>query len=261
MDSFAIEKNNKPSSALRRAVIVLCVLLLLSLIALAAVLTLGFRRNTDTDVVPDNQIGKAAIQVAPVWRCVRTGALDAMGSEQEIPRGATVELYQGHGEENLPFQVSNMLPGDRYTQHFAVEVSHGDPVKLYFHALITAQTKNLSRVLTIRVVHLESGKVIYDGTFENLPVSGYPVALPQAADGKTAATYEIQVSLPASTGNAYQQAMLRCDLQWYVSDQGSLRPPQTGDSFSALLWGGLALLSAGGIALLTVLRKKEADHA
>ncbi len=238
---------------------VLCLLLVLSLAALAVVTVLHYRRAVGTDVVPGNRIASLPIRAGAVRMSARELDPADVLLEQELAQGATVELYQGQGEGNLPFQVANMLPGDSCTQRFAVEVSHENPVELYFSAIITRQTKNLGKALTIRVVHIESGEELYSGTFEKLAASGYPIQLPQAADKQTVATYEIRVSLPTSAGNEYQAAMLMCDLQWYVSDQGSLVPPQTGDRFPMLLWGSLALASAGAL-LLILYKKKEAAH-
>ncbi len=260
MHGSGAKKLNISSVWLRRVVIVLSVLLALSLIALVAVRLWGVQRQADTDIVPDNQLrrgfpsGGVCLAVAPLSPF---GPLAAPEDTQQP--AATVSLYQGQPEDNLPFQVTNMLPGDTYTQRFAVEVSHSNPVELYFNALVTQQTKNLGQVLTIRVTHLESGEVIYDGAFHDMAVTGYAVDLPQASGNKTVANYEIQVSLPTSAGNEYQAAMLMCDLQWYVSDQGSLVPPQTGDGFSPLIWGVLALASAGVLVLLLV-RRKEARN-
>ncbi len=252
-------KMNISSPWLRRVVIVLCVLLAVSLAALAFIWLRGAQRKADTDIVPDNeiaasrfQVGGFSLSVAPLGR---SGVIAAPEDAQQP--AATVSLYQGQPEDNLPFQVTNMLPGDTYTQRFAVEVSHSNPVELYFNAIVTQQTKNLGQVLTIRVTHLESGEVIYDGAFNDMAVTGYAIDLPQASGNKTVASYEIQVSLPTSAGNEYQAAMLMCDLQWYVSDQGSLVPPETGDAFSPLLWGALALVSAGILVLLLVRRKEE----
>lgn len=256
MERFAAEKIPGQDPRVRRVLIVLGVLLLLSLIALAAVVTHGSRWDSDTDISADNRVGSLAAQ-SGLGRLIWAAA----GEEQETQQETALALYRGHGQENIPFQVRNMLPGDGVTRRFAVEVSHKETVQLYFQAQITRQTKELAKALTLRVVHLESGRVLYEGSFGTLAADGYALSLDPSPENKTVATFEIQVGLPTHTGNAYQQATLSCDFCWYVADQGSLTPPQTGDAFPAGLWGALALVSAGGIAALAVLRKKEAAHA
>ncbi len=253
-----IPEENHKKMFRSRIIVLLCVLLALVLGALVVVTVLGNRKASDTDVAPDNHIAPNSLFAMPV-SAARVPEVRTFRAPEGI-KTATLALYQGQPRDNLPFSVSNMLPGDSYTQRFSVEVSHEAPVELYFTALVTQQTKQLGQVLNIRVTHLESDQVIYNGNFDSLDITGYAVSLPQAESKRTVASYEIQVSLPTSAGNEYQQAMLLCDLQWYVSDQGSLVPPQTGDGSSVALWTVLAAASFGGLWLLMSRRKKEAAY-
>lgn len=186
----------------------------------------------------------------------------SIGTEGDRTEATAIELYRGHPADNQKFQVHNLFPGDRETRYFAVRIHHSADVTVYFDAEVTEQTKALAQVLQIKVIHLDTGKLLYDGTFADLDPDGYAELFAAPADGKTVAYYEIQVSLPTSVGNAHQQARLTADFSWFVREQEALDPPQTGDDAPLWLWIALAAVSALGVVLLVLLRprKKEGSH-
>ncbi len=247
-----VAKAKNREEKLRLVIIVLAVLVVLSLAALAVRMLWVRSRGagSDTHVVPDNYIGQGSIRLP----LSPGGVLAAPETDSHI-----IRLYQDRPEDNAPFAVNNMLPGDSYTQQFTVEVSHENPIDLYFNAIVTRQTKDLAHVLYIRAVHTDSGTVVYEGCFADMDVRGYAIALPQSA-GETRAHYEITVWLPTWVGNDHQAAMLACDFQWYVADEGGLVPPPTGDGMNFALWAGLGALSLVALAALVVWARKEVRH-
>ena len=80
---------------------------------------------------------------------VLSGAGLAIVSAAPQDDSPSLELYKNHAKDNEPFQVSNMVPGDKVSQDFTVRIHHKDQVTLYFKGLITKQSKDLGDVLQI----------------------------------------------------------------------------------------------------------------
>ena len=125
---------------------------------------------------------------------------------------------------------------------------------------MTEQTKNLGDVLHIRVTHLETGKVLCDAPFAEVNGKEFPELLKSNNEKATTAYYQIDVSLDTSVGNEYQAAKLTADFKWYVKDEGSLTPPQTGDNTNITLWIVLAVSSFLLMLLLLWKRRKEDEQ-
>lgn len=142
----------------------------------------------------------------------------------------SLELYKNHAEDNKPFQVSNMVPGDKVSRDFTVRIHHKDQVTLYFKGIITKQSKDLGDVLQVRVTDKNSDKVICQGTFNTINNKEYSQEIAQSGSGQTDVTYQVDAWLDTSVGNAYQKAFLDADFQWYVKDDGNTEPTQPSDN-------------------------------
>lgn len=264
------------SKRLKIAIIILAVLLVLSAGGLAArfVYLQFFAPAQTTVTVPDNLIGEES-SVPTENPTESSGSETDSRTENEStagnsstssngpadkPTATKLELYQGQPEDNQRFEVKNMLPGDTETKYFCVKVYHDKDIELFFKADVTEQTKNLGDVLHIRVTHLETGKVLCDAPFAEVNGKEFPELLKSNNEKATTAYYQIDVSLDTSVGNEYQAAKLTADFKWYVKDEGSLTPPQTGDNTNITLWIVLAVSSFLLMLLLLWKRRKEDEQ-
>lgn len=161
---------------------------------------------------------------------VLSGAGLAIVSAAPQDDSPSLELYKKHENDNEPFQVSNMVPGDKVSQDFIVRIHHKDQVILYFKGLITKQSKDLGDVLQVRVTDKNSDKVICQGTFNTINNKEYSQEIAQSGSGQTDVTYQVDAWLDTSVGNAYQKAFLDADFQWYVKDDGNTEPTQPSDN-------------------------------
>lgn len=161
---------------------------------------------------------------------VLSGAGLAIVSAAPQDDSPSLELYKKHENDNEPFQVSNMVPGDKVSQDFIVRIHHKDQVTLYFKGLITKQSKDLGDVLQVRVTDKNSGKTICQGTFNTINNKEYSQEIAQSGSGQTDVTYQVDAWLDTSVGNAYQKAFLDADFQWYVKDDGNTEPTQPSDN-------------------------------
>ena len=133
----------------------------------------------------------------------------------------TLSLYNRNADDNIPFKVVNMFPGDRETHNYCIRVFHNGTVILRFHADIRAGYEKLAEVLCCRVVLSGSGEVLYDGLMRDMP---NPLTHPLYSNAKTTSyvDYEITVYLKTSVGNEYMNKRLVADFRWWVEEKGNL---------------------------------------
>lgn len=178
--------------------------------------------------------------------------------QEDERRGNVLSLYQGKQEDNQRFAVQNMFPGDTQTNYYCLKASHEKDMTVFFSADVTEQTKALGDVLRIKVTHMETGNVLFDGTFADIQGREFSQVFKQSASGETIAYYQIDVSLGTSVGNDYQSALLKADFNWYVKQSDGLTPPPTtGEAAVWVLWGILGASALALAVLLIVKRRKE----
>ena len=244
----------------------LAVLLSLSLVLLCAHLFLkNYYKNTDTSaVLPNNHIANTSEEAKAPY-IIRTNASKARAAEsmaENTGKSVKLELHRGQGSDRDSFNVKNMLPGDSASKRYDVKVSHSEDVTVYFRTVVTEQTKSLSEVLCIRIINVDSGKVIYDGVISKMSQKGYEETAYADGDKETVLRYGINVYLPSSVGNEYQSSMLKCDLEWFVYDESVLIPPQTSDRGNIILHTVLAVLMTVFIIFLALgKRRKDKGYA
>lgn len=189
-----------------------------------------------------------------------SSAVPMQSTTAEVKKAATVEFYNKQPEENTPFQVGNMFPGDSETKYFRVRVSYHDTITVHYKATVRPGYEKLAEVLKVRIRLLSAGETMYDGLMRDMPES-----LTHKLASKKSATdelyYEITVYLDTSVGNDYQNKDLVADFKWWVEETGNLDDsPQTGDTSNILLWAVLAAGSLGMIIILLVTRRRKEDE-
>lgn len=248
-------------------IIILAVLLGLSLLALAG--TLIRARLTDSDpgavTVPDNLITleeDTGTEDARTPGSGTTGTSSPSAPAQSAAaaqKAATIALYNKHPEDNTPFTVGNMFPGDSETKYFCVQVSYHDKVTVHYKAVVRPGYEKLAQVLQVRIKLLNTGETLYDGG-----IAAMPQSLTHKLASESSVTqelyYEITAYLDTSVGNAYQSQDLIADFKWWVEETGSLDNPETGDASRSMLWA-VAGVCSGGLLLLLVLRRRKEDEA
>lgn len=257
-------------SITKTIIIVLAVLLALSVVALAGTLIYNqINGNEQTTVtVPENLItpeknpngGEGAEPGEGVSEGEGGGtSAPAQRPTTETKKAATISLYNRQEQENTPFKVGNMFPGDAETQYFRVQVSYHDKVTVHYRAAVRPGYEKLAEVLKVRVKLLTSGETMYDGLMRDMPESVTYTLQSQSSATKDL-YYEITAYLETAVGNEYQNKDLTADFTWWVEETGNLDDsPQTGDSSNVVLWALIALGSAGVIFLLLLFRRRKGD--
>ena len=263
-------------------IIVLACLLGLSLLALGGTLVYNKLANNPpaTVTVPDNLItpdedttkpdSSESNSQAPDSSETQTPSSSADPSSSavqptqsttaEVKKAATIELYNKQPEENTPFTVDNMFPGDAEIKYFCVRVSYHDKITVHYKATVRPGYEKLAEVLKVRVKLLSTGEMLYDGLMRDMPES-----LTHKLASKKSTTdelyYEITAYLDTSVGNDYQNKDLIADFKWWVEETGNLDDsPKTGDTSNILLWAVLAACSGSMMILLLVTRRRKEDE-
>ena len=171
-------------------IIVLACLLGLSLLALGGTVIYNkIANNTPATVtVPDNLItpdedtsnpdssdtekpDSSDTQTPSSSADASSSAVSAQNTTAETKKAATIELYNKQAEENTPFQVGNMFPGDSETKYFRVRVSYHDKITVHYKATVRPGYEKLAEVLKVRVRLLTTGEMLYDGLMRDMPES------------------------------------------------------------------------------------------
>ena len=262
-------------------IIVLAILLGLSLLALGGTLVYNkLANNTPATVtVPDNLItpdedttkpdssennsqapDSSDTQAPSSSADTSSSAVPTQSTTAEVKKAATIELYNKQPEENTPFQVGNMFPGDSETKYFRVRVSYHDKITVHYKATVRPGYEKLAEVLKVRIKLLSTGKTMYDGLMRDMPES-----LTHKLASKKSTTdelyYEITAYLDTSVGNDYQNKDVIADFKWWVEETGNLDDsPKTGDTSNILLWAVLAACSGSMMILLLVTRRRKEDE-
>lgn len=181
-----------------------------------------------------------------------SSAVPTQSTTAEVKKAATIELYNKQPEENTPFQVENMFPGDSETKYFRVRVSYHDKITVHYKATRLGYEK-LAEVLKVRVNLLSTGETMYDGLIRDMPESlTHKLASQKSTTDEL--YYEITAYLDTSVGNEYQNNDLIADFKWWVEETGNLDDsPQTGDTSNILLWAVLAACSLSMMIIKFVL--------
>ena len=247
--------------------IALLILLLVSLVVLAAVL---FVRAKPDAVSPDNRIETAEPLSLTLPRTALSAIFDDAASPQTggysaVPLTATVEFKGDHAA----------MTGDSEEKTFTVTVKHRKTATVHFEATLANDSviddttgRKLSDGMNIKVV--QGTDTLYNGSISGLTTATPRPAVDVEVPGSrtTDLPYTITVSLPTSAGNEFQNKTLTIDLKWWlVSDEGGggggtiiVNPPKTGDDFSPFLMGGASLVSLSLLAVLLLRRRKGENH-
>lgn len=242
--------------------------------------------ESSVTVVPGTgtaQGGVTGTSQVPSQTVTRNPGGTGWGGDIPLAGYIPVSLYKGQPFENVPFDVTNMLPGDTYVNRFCIRINHKGSIIVYFWPKIISETKSLGDVLNLKVTRLDNNEVLCDTTFREQD-GRYKAEIFYSTttdEIESIAYYEVEVSMDTSVGNDYQAASLKADFYWSTEfipydtppsptpgdppvippeEPGELTPPpQTGDGAKPVLWAALAVSSLGILLFLILRRRKEDD--
>ncbi len=210
-------------------------------------------------------VNEAATPAAPEQQQTEAAAPNAAApnsSSRASTTAVTAEaftLFNRKPDDNIPFEVKNMFPGDAETKYYCVSVYYKGDIIVRYHADVREGYEKLAEVLKVRIRLLDEDEVLYDGLMRDMPQSlNHPLKTNETKHSEL--YYEITTYLDTSVGNEYMDKDLVADFRWWVEETGNLvspfEPPQTGDSFNSYVWISLAAGSLLMIFILLVVRRK-----
>jgi hypothetical protein len=126
-----------------------------------------------------------------------------------------IKLSNWNDSYNVAFNLQDMLPGDSVTKIYAVDVTHRKTVVLHYKANIREGSKKLGEILQCKVVLRNTGEVLYDGNFFDMPES-LPYTLNTDHKITTNVEYEITTYLKTNVDNSYQGLSMTVDFKWWI---------------------------------------------
>lgn len=206
----------------------------------------------DTSTSPDQSETTSASETVPgSTDSETTGTTSVSGT-----KASAIALHNRKSEDNTPFQVTNMFPGDRETKYYCVKVSYKGDIVVRCHADIRTGYEKLAEVLKVKIRLLHTDEILYDGLMRDMPKSlNYELYTTEKKQSEL--YYEISAYLDTSVGNEYQDKELIADLRWWVEEAENLDSPQTGDDLYIYLWFALAVGSLFVLIILLAMRRKE----
>lgn len=176
-----------------------------------------------------------AIPVFLLSLCVVTVCVGAMlkmpvyAQQADKPQTTVaLELNKKNPEENVPFQMTNMFPGDSITHNYKVSVSYTGTITVYFQASVPDGGEKLGEVLMAKVSLPDTGKILYEGSFVDMPAVGYKISTDKESLTEEL-TYEITLELSTKVGNEYQNKSLSAELNWWAEGADPEDPTQPSD--------------------------------
>jgi len=204
-------------------IVVLSILLAMSLTALAIVFIFGDNRDITAEaIVEDNYIRDQRLCLSHA-NTVYTPLLTAWFVPPIMSNGDTIELYKNHPDDNTPFDVRNMFPGDREEKSYCVKISYTGKLTVHFKADIREGYKKLAEVLECSVTlrkNNSDGELLYSGLMRDMPES-VDTTVENGGRVTEKLYYDIAVWLDTSVGNDYQMKMLIADFIWWADCEPS----------------------------------------
>ena len=229
---------SKKEKILKIAIIVLSVLLAISLSALAwmyyhygrlapavvhdNVITTGSVENNSVDLnaIPEARIVERDVEVLTT----------TFGPETLIDEDRILELYRGKIQDQDPFMVENMFPGDVFIQEYRVQVSHRGPVQVNFKMDVTPKygiTDGEEKDKYVLADVIRCNIWINNGDGYELKYNGglmrdmTEVLSCWTSNSSRATTssidYKIEVFLDTSVNNNYQDKTMTGEFVWWVT--------------------------------------------
>ena len=216
---------------------------------------------------------------AVVTMCLNLVRVNA--NEQTV----TLSLDKENPKENVPFQMTNMFPGDSKTQYYSISASYSGTIIVNLQATTKTDEDMLGEVLEIQVSLPNTGEVLYEGKLADMPVLSQELSIDTKSQTDQL-DYKITVGLSTSVGNEYQNTILEANIVWWVEveeqttsdtdhegdDAGSTdvnkdtadtttpitgADTKTGDDTNMMKWSVLAVCAAVTCIVFIIQRKRE----
>ena len=163
--------------------------------------------------------------------------------------GNKLALSNSDPTANQTFQISNMVPGQEYTQTYRVNASCSGDMHVGIRAYVTQGSQKLAEALQMTVKRVDTDKFVYKGFVKDMDWAKTAISKSQEL------VYEVTFFLDSSLGNDYQNLSLNLNLEWKM------------ESPMATFWlwfgiiGGIVAVAGLTVAFIFIRKSKKAKAA
>ena len=218
--------SSKTEKNLKKAIVILSALLLVSVCLLIGILI--YYERIAPSVITDQKIttretgteARISIRKTNILTAARTAEhARTEGTLWKTSDSFILKLYKGQNYDETAFAVSNMFPGDALYKEYLVQVSHRGAITVNFTANVRPSSdpegSRLEEVLMCKVE--ANGQRLYEGLMRNMPETLEYTTDNTARAATTEIPYKITAYLDGpSVGNAHMNKGLIADFQWWV---------------------------------------------
>lgn len=122
--------------------------------------------------------------------------------------GNSIELSTSDPKENKTLQITNMVPGQEYTQTYRVNANCSGDMNVGIRAFITQGSQKLAEALQMSVKRMDTKEEIFSGHVQDMEWAKTKISESQEL------AYEVTFFLDSSLGNDYQNLSLNMNLEW-----------------------------------------------
>ena len=159
-------------------------------------LELGFQDETDTRKnkfqTADGIYYDCNDSYGPCPENLRTSKLRINGNEKKKAANS-IELKSNNDNENKPFNIGNMLPGDRITQYYRIQTKCDSSAKVNLSFGNIDTNNELTNIVQSKIILLSSGETIYEGLIRDMQTLTVPTT-----SGTNEMNFEITLYIDAS---------------------------------------------------------------
>ncbi len=163
--------------------------------------------------------------------------------------GSSIELSTSDPKENQTFQISNMVPGQEYTQTYRVNANCSGNMNVGIRAFVTQGSQKLAEALQMSVKRMDTGEVLFTGLVQDMDWAMTGIS------GSQELVYEVTFFLDSSLGNDYQNLSVNMNLEW------KMKSPMA----TFWLWfgiiGGVIAVAGLTVAFILIRRSKKLKAA
>lgn len=163
--------------------------------------------------------------------------------------GNSLALSNSDPKANQTLQITNMVPGEEYTQTYRVNASCSGDMHVGIRAYVTQGSQKLAEALQITVKRVDTDRFIYKGFVKDMDWAKTAISKSQEL------VYEVTFFLDSSVGNDYQNLSLTMNVEWKMQS-----PMATFWLWFGII-GGIVAIAGLTVAFIFIRKSKKAKAA
>lgn len=167
-----------------------------------------------------------------------------------------ITLSGSQAEDSTAFSIRNLLPGQKETKQFNIQVSYRDQLSLCCDTAVRSDNK-LADVMCVSIRIPSTNQELYNGSIKEMPCLTYD--LRSSSKTTEEICYEVSLYLDPSADNTYQDMEFEADFRWWAEQSENLSSPRRSNIIKVLLCVSL-VMTAGLVAIVLIEEYKSKEE-